>query len=191
MSQNKQQRIEEIPAISALYEYFKKEEARPNTFTLLQFRTFEPLFRTEPGISPERIEQLTKLYKRNVDPYKKTVIIKSSTDKTVILELPPLFTPIKSLSPTLENEILVSINSKFAATGGGAPVHSSNAFGRMIKALENEQKNNKAVQDAYRDTFESTMKIFNDAYHPQPKQSASIQEKPTTSILNDTAWEFE
>lgn len=185
----KETKVENVKAFTDLYHELQKIESQPNTFTLAQFREFEPLFRKEHKLDGSQIDELMKKYRRIVDFYKSTVIIKSASDPTVVVTLPPLLTPFRSLAPTKENDVLVVANTKMS--GHQIPLYSSTAFGRMITALFAEQSNNKDVVEAQRKVYVEAMRGFAKAYgtgEKSPTGETTPEKGPDTS---STEWEFD
>ena len=181
---------EVVPAVTALHDSLKQIEDRPNVLTLSQFRQFEPLFRKEHGLNERQIDALTEMYRKLVDFYKPTVIIRSATDRAIILTLPPLFTPVRSLSPTEKNITLVAINRNLS--GNSIPLYSSTAFGRMARALIEEQAGNKEVVDAYRGMYADSMKAFSEVYNiTDPQKTDTPVTTPESKVFEETTWELE
>lgn len=186
-----QKKREEISTVTALYKSLKQIEASPTVLTLSQFKQFEPLFRKGSDLSELQIDALTELYRKLIDLYKPTVIVRSAADHTIVLTLPPLFTPVRSLSPTERNEQLVSINRNLS--GNSVPLYSSSAFGRMARALIEEQSANKDVVENYRDMYNEAITAFTNAY-TTPSPQVKTEDRPiavTSKVFNDTTWDME
>ena len=181
----------EVPEINNLFNILKNIESKPNIFTLAEFKEFEPIFRKYDEISDEDLKELTKKFKRAVDFYKEIVIVKSKSDRTIVVTLPPIFVPVRSLSSTETNRILVDINSKLGMSG--IPKYSSEAFGRMATSLLIEQNFNKNVVMEYREKYKEIMNNFLTIYNKTPQTEQHEQEviSDESSVLKQTSWGFE
>jgi hypothetical protein len=182
---------EETPDVSRLYRALKQIESTPNIITRAGFRRFEPLFRREPGLSDAQLAELGKEFRGSFDFYKATNIVVSETDPTVVLTLPAIFTPMRSLSGTPEHDMLVAANSKRTH---GAPVHAATAFGRMADALFAEQVNNRTTVEEYKAAYVAAMKQIVAAYHNQPNIPLAQQEAESDhagDMINSAEWAFE
>ncbi len=117
----------------------------PNILTKAEFKPFEFLYQnhSEPKNEEEaasrdrKIGILTKEFMRAVDIYRPIHIVVSKTDQTVILRLPQLFVPIKSIEPTEQNVQLVIANHQ--AQKSEFPKIKSKAQNRMTAAFRKQQ----------------------------------------------------
>lgn len=188
-SGDKQQKTTDA-SITALFAELKRIEDRPNVFTMSQFERLAPLFRTNSNLTSSHIEDLTVLYQRYVDFYKPTEIIRSAADHTVILTLPPVFTPVKSLSSDDHNDKIIDINSNMS--GSDIPKYRSVAFNQVANALLSEQRSNINVIQEYRRKYADIMQKFNALYGNTAKTAVSESETSQPVPFQDTTtWEYE
>jgi hypothetical protein len=179
----------EEPDTTKLFNALQKIHSRPNTVTRQQFHQFEPLFKKEHNLDPTQLENLTKLYCKTFDFYKQTVIIESADNPKVVITLPAVFAPVRTLSPTERNATLVDINNKLA---GSLPKHSTNAFGQMADALITEQVHNKSVITEYRKDYVATIQEFLNAYSDKSKPATiTVDETATSTVFKDADCTFE
>jgi len=183
----------EVLEVSKLHAALCGNEATPNVLTLDQFRHFAPLFRKDTRLTAQQLKSLGDQYCQTIDLYKKTVIVKNLSDKTPILTLPPILTPVRSLPPSPETGQLVDTNTKMA--GHDVPRYSSMAFAALIKALLEEQTNNSPVIAEYRRAYIDIQKSFSQAYATAKTTVAAtpspVPETSAPEILSQTTWSFE
>ena len=113
-----------------LYKALKDMEAKPNTMPYLQFKKFEPLFKstTIKEVPTSIIDDLSKEYIGLIDPYKEVHVTNGSE---VLFILPPIFLQFKSIDS--KNALLIDINRNMANTN--IPKYKEEAFYGMIKGL--------------------------------------------------------
>jgi hypothetical protein len=181
--------IVEDQNITKLFTALQAIDRRPNMITLAQFRQFEPLFRKNNTLTETEIHDLTKLYAKTIDFYKETQIIESSVKPTVVLTLPPLFTPVRTLSTTDTNEAIVAANQKMS--GHHVPKYSSEAFNTMMNALKREQLANKSVIDAYHRNYVTIVDAFFAAYRGEVKSAAIVETSQPSAVPAGTEWDFD
>jgi len=181
----------EDPQITKLYQALQQIDNRPNIITLSHFRQFEPLFRKNHGLTDQQIVELSERYGKTIDFYKETQIIHSGQKPTVVLTLPPLFTPVRTLSSTNENEVIVAVNQKMF--GHPVPKYSSDAFNNMMNALKREQIPNKPVIDAYHQRYITLVDEFFATYQAAGAIPAvTADDQPDTSAVpQGTEWDFD
>jgi hypothetical protein len=179
----------EQPEVTKLHDALQQLHARPNTITLAQFQRFAPLFRVDSKLTAVQIEDLTALYRRTFDFYKTTVIIESAANPKVIETLPPLFTPVKTLSPNQHNATLVDINAKLGTSG--VPLHSVNAFGRMADAIIAEQAANRETVLAYQAVYVATVNKFLKAHGGDRAAASTTAAAEVAPVVGNTTWSFD
>lgn len=185
-----QMEMKEDRQIKELHRVLSEKDQRPNVITLEYFRQFEPLFRKNNTLSENEIGILTDRYTRVIDLYKSTQIIVSASDPRVILTLPPLFTPVRSLSMTKENQVLVARNA--AMSTHNVPKYGSDAFNALMHAILAEQSNNAETVQSYRTEYRMLVQQFFSIYHPNSPSPVpvSISEDATVqTVMNDIEWE--
>ena len=183
--------VAEIPEISKLHKALMEIDSKPNVLTVEQFRQFAPLFQKHTTLNEEQLEDLGKRYIRAIDFYKKTDIIKGFGDNTVVLSLPAIFTPIRSLPPTPQAGRLVDMNTKMA--GHDVPRYATAALAGMVQALVDEQARNRAVVTDYRREYLALQQVFFEKHEGGAgvvKTSAEPQASAAYAAEN-TTWEFE
>jgi len=179
----------EQPETTALFTALQNIYSQPTTITRQQFRQFEPLFRKNHNLTNEQIEDLSKLYRKTFDFYKSIVIIESADNPKIVVTLPPVFTPVRTMATTEANATLVDVNAKLS---GAMPLYSTTAFGRMADALIMEQANNKQVITEYRHEYITTVQKFLDVYSGKtPEVASEIIKDDSTAAFDDATWEFE
>ncbi len=119
-----------------------EQNSKPNILTLDEFRKYAPLYTTK--VNSLKFDNIDSNYAKlamelqaRLNLYKPLHIIKSHQDPEVVLRLPQLLTPLKSLSPTAENDKVVSLN--YAHRQSDIPKVWSTAQNMMTSALLNEQ----------------------------------------------------
>ena len=183
------------PNMALLHTALQKTEAQPNIITLDVFREFEPLFRRNNQLSKAQVKDLTQKYTKLVDFYKETQIIVSSTNPKVVLTLPSIFTPVRSLEPNERNGSLVATNSKLSHSN--VPKYSSDAFANMFTALRNEQSKNVTVIAEYKERFVTLVQDFFEKYskNAATKEPAlpgiTVAEEDAPSMGVDTTWDVD
>lgn len=178
---------ENNPIITKLHKYLCNNN--PNVLTAAQFKKFEPLFRKNNGLTEAQINDLSFQYQRTIDFYKPTVICKSRTDPTIIVTLPPIFTPIRHLSPTKQNEVIVSTN--ITMSGHNVPLYSSTAFRNLVNAIIAEQRNNRDVIMKYQTNYVEIMNAFSKLYGLDKSDVEEKDPKNETTVFDTTTWGFE
>ncbi len=131
--------------LTELADILNKMEEGPNILTRAEFKPFEFLYQNHPAPKNEeekaardrKVDALTKAFVRIIDMYRPIHIVVSKTDSTVVLRLPQLFVPIKSMAPTDHNAQLVLANHQ--AQKLMYPSIKSKAQNRMTAAFRKQQ----------------------------------------------------
>lgn len=193
VSKNPIEKLPEDPELKMLYEELIKIEEKPSIVTLEVFKEFEPLFRKNSKLTNDEVSDLTKRYVKLVDFYKETKIIISKANPTVVLTLPSIFTPIRSLEPTDKNAALVAANQKLSHSN--VPKYSLDAFKNMFDAIRDEQLNNVPVIKEYRQKYISTIRDFFEKYSKNNYKNlisdVKIQENNSSILNTETTWDIE
>lgn len=150
-----------------MFKSIESIDSRPTQLTAAQFKKFEPLFQASNVELAEsddryknRFKELTREFQDLVtDLYKPIEIVKSATDLTVVLRLPPIISQAASLDNNKENDILASSNT--ASIGNSVPKYRAEAFGKYLDAILKAQqdalksnKQNRNIVEAYKQEFE-------------------------------------
>jgi hypothetical protein len=187
--------VEKNPDMEALHTALKAKEAQPNVMTLEVFRSFEQLFKRrtkeEAKRDEELIKRLTEQFVKIVDFYKETHVIASATDLRVLLVMPAIFTPVRSLAITERNASLVATNQ--AMFHNNVPKYSGDAFKQMVDALCDEQRNNAPVLREYRTQFITAAEALREKYSGARAAEAGVApvvDQPV-SLNEGTEWDDE
>lgn len=184
--------VVESPEFTKLHLALFKIDNRPNILTLATFRRFEPLFRTTHGLTDNQINDLTVEYQAIIDLYKETQIIESPQHPVVVLTLPPLFIPVRTLSNTEHNETVVSVNQKMGTHS--IPKYAAEALSAMVRALHSEQTANKPVVEAYQRMYATRVAEFFAKYSkPTPTKAVSptVSEPAVGAIPDEAEWSYD
>jgi hypothetical protein len=104
--------------VNELHQHLQDRSINNNTFTISNFKQYEPLFNKELSktLSKEDLIQLAKKYFDKIDPYMEIRIVNDNNPNELLFTLPPLFLPLEKLSTNPKNlktlENIKSIKSK-------------------------------------------------------------------------------
>jgi hypothetical protein len=128
--------------INDLLTLLKQADAAPNILTLAEFQRFAPLY-TEPKTKQDlpannpALRALAEEFQGKINMYKPTHIVRSPYDPTVVLRLPQILIPLKTLSPTEANAAAVTTNYNYR--NSDLPKVWSTAQNVMTSAVFREQ----------------------------------------------------
>lgn len=181
----------EVADTTALYKHLKEVESRPNIITLDVFREFEPLFQINNNLSGDDIAMLTSKFVRLIDFYKETHVIQSSVNPRVLVTLPSIFTPIRSLEINAQNASLVASNA--ANFHSSVPKYSHDAFANMFTAIRKEQYKNIPRIKEYEEQYVICVQEFFKKYNKKPVSKAPTTEDilGATVSSSETEWNDE
>lgn len=167
--------------IDELHELLTKMAGTPNILTLSEFMYFSPLYTPDTVESrlpknDKTLRDLSDELMARIDYYKPTHVIRSKEDPTVILRLPQLLTPFRTMSSTEKNT--QAINRNYAHRGSGFPRIWSTAQNQMTAALFAEQNAPEQIAVIARTTKETSeiMEEFGAVYGSTNKSPGEIKE---------------
>lgn len=164
----------------------------PNVMTLATFKRLSPLFRRNTTVDDATMERLGREYLSMVDLYKETVVVRSDTDRTVLLTLPPIFMEVKSIPNTPENDELVMVNTNMALNASAH--HQNRAFASLTHAVVKTQLSNKEAILAARARYREIMEQFNGKVKPRAAlgdQTPKPEEREVSADDVVEGWEFD
>ena len=139
--------------VNELHQHLQDRSINNNTFTISNFKQYEPLFNKELSktLSKEDLIQLAKKYFDKIDPYMEIRIVNDNNPNELLFTLPPLFLPLEKLSTnpknlkTLENintndELSIIINFIKKLTADFLAIHKEKESIFIIKIPKIKQK---------------------------------------------------
>ena len=125
--------------VNELRQHLQDQSVNNNTFTISDFKQYEPLFNRDvlKTLHKDELIRLAREYLDKIDPYAEIRIISDDDSNKILFTLPPLFLPVEKLSTNPNNlktlESIKSIKSK-----SDPVLHNKTIYEYAVELLRNQ-----------------------------------------------------
>jgi hypothetical protein len=180
--------------VNELRQHLQDQSVNNNTFTISDFKQYEPLFNRDvlKTLHKDELIRLAREYLDKIDPYAEIKVISDDDSNKILFTLPPLFLPVEKLSTNSNNlktlESIKSIKSK-----SDPVLHNKTIYEYAVELLRNQMSDqHKSLIKEYKiktqESIESIQKFLTGDYDNELTEST---DNSNSDILEDEniSWE--